>query len=66
MISCDQKKESGHRKCSEKDTGRLRYGRTGEMKRRSLCTRSTRPWWRVERADSRLDGKEPWRGRRGR
>lgn len=43
-----------------KDTCRLRYGRTGEMKRRSLWTRSTSPWCRVDRLDSRLDGKEPW------
>lgn len=44
-----------------KDTCRLRYGRTGEMKRRSLWTRSTRPWCRVDRLDSRVDGKEPWK-----
>lgn len=43
-----------------KDTCRLRYGRTGDMKRRSLWTRSTRPWCRVDRLDSSVEGKEPW------
>lgn len=43
-----------------KDTCRLRYGRTGERKRRSRWTRSTSPWCRVDLLDSSVDGKEAW------